>query len=209
MNTARAATLRQVPPPGRAAPEDDPSRTTQPDAPSQTTQQDPWAAAAPLVRAAQCGDALALNDLLGLLTPYVTRLCRPIALSHSADAVQEALIAVFQGLPRLKDPCALYAWVRTITVREAVRVARRAERETPVCESGYFDDLAWRGSPELAVEVRDALRRMSTEHRAVLVLREVEGLDERSASDILNISCGTVKSRLHRARHSFRKAWPR
>ncbi|MFI9246187.1 sigma factor [Streptomyces sp. NPDC053086] len=50
----------------------------------------------------------------------MTRLCRPIALNNSADAVQEALIAVFQGLPRLKDPRALYAWVRTITVREAV-----------------------------------------------------------------------------------------
>ncbi|MER6419413.1 RNA polymerase sigma factor [Streptomyces sp. NPDC001137] len=188
MNTARAGTLPQDP------------------APPRTAREDPWSAAAPLVRTAQAGDAMALNDLLSLLTPYVSRLCRPIALNNSADAVQEALIAVFQGLPRLQDPRALYGWVRTITVREAVRVARRAERETPVCE---FDDLAWPRSPELAVDVRDVLRRMSTEHRAVLVLRELEGLDERSASEILNISSGTVKSRLHRARHSFRKAWPR
>nr|WP_254879028.1 sigma factor-like helix-turn-helix DNA-binding protein [Streptomyces sp. NA04227] len=159
-----------------------------------------------MVKAAQSGDAIALNDLLGLLTPYVSRLCRPIALDHSADAVQEALIAVFQGLPRLRDPQALYAWVRTITVREAVRVARRTERETPVCE---FDDIAWPRSPELAVDVHDVLRRMSSEHRAVLVLRELEGLDERSASTVLNITSGTMKSRLHRARHSFRKAWPR
>ncbi|MFD5450064.1 RNA polymerase sigma factor [Streptomyces sp. NPDC003470] len=188
MTTARAGTLR------KAA------------APRQDTQEDPWAAGGVLVRAAQSGDALALNDLLSLLTPYVSRLCRPIALGHSADAVQESLIAVFQGLPRLRDPRALYAWVRTVTVREAVRVARRAERETPVCE---FDDIAWPGSPELAVDIRDVLTRMSTEHRAVLVLRELEGLDERSASRILDISRGTMKSRLHRARHSFRKAWPR
>ncbi|MYR43725.1 RNA polymerase sigma factor [Streptomyces sp. SID5910] len=188
MTTARAGTLRKAP------------------APRQDTQEDPWAAGGVLVRAAQAGDAMALNDLLGLLTPYVSRLCRPIALGHSADAVQEALIAVFQGLPRLRDPRALYAWVRTVTVREAVRVARRAERETPVCE---FDDIAWPGSPELAVDIRDVLTRMSTEHRAVLVLRELEGLDERSASRVLDISCGTMKSRLHRARHSFRKAWPR
>jgi RNA polymerase sigma-70 factor (ECF subfamily) len=172
----------------------------------QPLEDDPWAKAALLVRAAQSGDALALNDLLDLLTPYVSRLCRPIALTDSPDAVQEALIAVFQGLPRLKDPRALYAWVRTITVREAVRVARRAEHETPVCE---FDDVPTSLNPELAADVRDVLRRMSTEHRAVLVLRELEGLDERSASRLLNVSCGTVKSRLHRARHSFRKAWTR
>ncbi|GGW80503.1 DNA-directed RNA polymerase sigma-70 factor [Streptomyces lucensis JCM 4490] len=188
MRTVRADAPQQGPPSPRAAPED------------------PWVTAAPLVRAAQAGDAMALNDLLSLLTPYVSRLCRPIALGNSADAVQEALIAVFQGLPRLKDPRALYAWVRTITVREAVRVARRTERETPVCE---FADVAWPCSPELAVDVRDVLRRLSTEHRAVLVLRELEGLDERTASGILNISCGTLKSRLHRARHSFRKAWAR
>ncbi|MCT2589300.1 sigma-70 family RNA polymerase sigma factor [Streptomyces sp. N2-109] len=167
---------------------------------------DRWTAAARLVEAAQSGDALALNDLLNLLTPYVTRLCRPIALTHGPDAVQESLIAVFQGLPRLKDPTALYGWVRVITVREAVRVARRAQRETPVSE---FDDVAgWQGT-ELAADVHDVLRRMSSEHRAVLVLRELEGLDERSASEVLNISCGTVKSRLHRARNSFRKAWTR
>jgi RNA polymerase sigma factor (sigma-70 family) len=172
----------------------------------QPSEEDPWAAAALLVHAAQAGDALALNDLLNLLTPYVSRLCRPIALADSPDAVQESLIAVFQGLPKLKDPRALYAWVRTITVREAVRVARRAGRETPVCE---FDDLPGSRGPEFAADVRDVLRRMSSEHRAVLVLRELEGLDERSASQILNISCGTVKSRLHRARNSFRKAWAR
>ncbi|EST36106.1 RNA polymerase sigma factor [Streptomyces roseochromogenus] len=188
MTTARAGTHEQGPPSPQSAPED------------------PWATAAPLVLAAQSGDVMALNDLLSLLTPYVSRLCRPIALGHNADAVQEALIAVFQGLPRLKDPRALYAWVRTITVREAVRVARRTERETPVSE---FDDIAWPDSPELAVDIRDVLRRMSTEHRAVLVLRELEGMDERTASDILDISRGTLKSRLHRARHSFRKAWAR
>ncbi|WP_343246226.1 sigma-70 family RNA polymerase sigma factor [Streptomyces sp. SID5785] len=167
---------------------------------------DPWDEAVPLVRAAQSGDVLALNDLLDLLTPYVSRLCRPIAPTDTPDAVQESLIAVFQGLPGLKDPRALYAWVRTVTVREAVRVARRAERETPV---GEFDDVPSSLGPELAVEVHDVLRRMPTEHRAVLALRALEDLDERSASRILNISRGTVKSRLHRARHSFRKAWVR
>ncbi|GAA0369020.1 sigma-70 family RNA polymerase sigma factor [Streptomyces blastmyceticus] len=167
---------------------------------------DPWARAAGLVRAAQCDDALALNDLLDLLTPYVSRLCRPIALSHTADAVQESLIAVFQGLPRLKEPESLYAWVRTITVREAMRVAKRTSRETPVSD---FRDLPGTWSTELEADVRDVLRRLPPEHRAVLVLRELEGLDERSASILLNISQGTVKSRLHRARKNFRKAWKR
>lgn len=176
-----------------------------PDAP-RPAEVEPWVAAAPLVRAAQSGDAMALNDLLDLLTPYVSRLCTPIALANSADAVQEALIAVFQNIGRLKDPTALYAWVRTITVREAVRVAKRAARETPV---EHIDDFATAASPELASDVHDVLRRLTSEHRAILVLRELEGLDEKAAGAVLNISNGTVKSRLHRARTSFRKAWTR
>jgi RNA polymerase sigma factor (sigma-70 family) len=167
---------------------------------------EPWAAAGRLVRAAQSGDAMALNDLLDLLTPYVSRLCTPIALADSADAVQESLITVFQNLGQLKDPTALYAWVRTITVREAVRVAKRAARETPVPQ---IDDFAAAASQELASDVHDVLRRLTEEHRAILVLRELEGLDEKAAGAVLNISCGTVKSRLHRARNSFRKAWTR
>lgn len=175
----------------------------------QLPEADPWAAAARLVKAAQSGDAMALNDLLNLLTPYVSRLCRPIALADSPDAVQESLIAVFQGLPKLKDPTALYAWVRTITVREAVRVSRRAQRETPVSEFDDLHDVPGSRSTELVADVHDVLRRLSSEHRAILTLRELDGLDERSASEVLNISCGTVKSRLHRARNSFRKACTR
>ncbi|MGW3144764.1 RNA polymerase sigma factor [Streptomyces sp. NPDC001177] len=193
MNPTDTGTLRREPVPRK---------------PSQ--EEDPWEAAALLVNAPQSGDLPALTDLLDLLTPYVGRLCRSIAPADGADAVQESLIAVFQGLPRLKDPRARYARVGTLTVREAVRVARRAAHETPV---GEVDDLAFPGGrdsgPEIAAEVRDVLRRLPSEHRAVLVLRELEGLDERAAVRLLNVSLGTVKSRLHRARHNFRKAWAR
>jgi DNA-directed RNA polymerase specialized sigma24 family protein len=43
----------------------------------------------------------------------------------------------------------------------------------------------------------------------VLVLRDLEGFDERSVSTLLAVELGTVKSRLYRARLSFRKAWQR
>ena len=173
----------------------------------------PWEAAAPLVRAAQAGDALAMDDLLALVTPYVTRLCRPIAPLDWADAVQEALLAVFGGLRGLRDPQAFYGWVRVVTVREAVRLARRGSAEQPadpedIARLGSLlpdDD----GSGELSAQVRDVLARMPVRHRAVLVLRELEGLDERSAAELLQVAPGTVKSRLHRARSSFRKAWSR
>jgi RNA polymerase sigma-70 factor (ECF subfamily) len=56
-------------------------------------------------------------------------------------------------------------------------------------------------------DIRDVLDRLSPEHRAALVLRDVESLDEREVAGLLNVPAGTVKSRLHRARASFRRAW--
>jgi RNA polymerase sigma factor (sigma-70 family) len=146
-----------------------------------------------------------MNDLLDLLAPYVGRLCGPIALQDGPDAAQEALIAVFRGLGQLRDPAALFGWVRAIAVREAVRVARRGQAGRTV--TGPLADLPAAGDPQLATDVLSVLARLAPEHRAVLVLRDLEGLDEQAAAALLQVPRGTVKSRLSRARRSFRKEW--
>ncbi|NUP03715.1 MAG: sigma-70 family RNA polymerase sigma factor [Nonomuraea sp.] len=146
---------------------------------------------------------MAMNDLLAELTPFLGRICGPIALDAGPDAVQEALIAVFRNLRALREPEALYGWARAIAVREAVRIARKGNRTSPV----DLAELPSRQDVERAVDIRDVLGRLSPEHRAVLVLRDVEGLDEASAARLLEVPVGTVKSRLARARQSFRKAW--
>jgi RNA polymerase sigma factor (sigma-70 family) len=180
----------------------------------------PWDVAAPLVRAAQRGDALAMDDLLRLITPYVTRLCASIApagtagtggSADTADAVQESLLAVFRGLRGVRDPVAFYGWVRAVTVREAVRVARRSGAETPADpeQIARLRDLLPAAGGELTTEIQDLLARLPVQHRTVLVLRDLEGLDERTMAELLDIPEGTVKSRLSRARSSFRKAWTR
>ncbi|MFC5263368.1 RNA polymerase sigma factor [Kribbella qitaiheensis] len=156
-----------------------------------------------LVRRAQGGDTLAMNDLLDQLMPYVGRICGPIALSNGPDATQEALVAVFRSLRTLKEPGALFGWVRAIAVREAIRVARQDQRQV----AADLDELPAPNDPQLLVDVRDTLARLAPEHRALLVLRDLEGLDEQAAAALLELPAGTAKSRLHRARASFRKAW--
>lgn len=156
-----------------------------------------------LARAARRGDTLAMNDLLDHLIPYVSSICGPIAPGSRQDAVQETLVAVFRALRSLDEPEALYAWVRSVAVREAVRVARRDARSTPV----EAIDLPAPDDPQLAADIDDVVARLSPEHRAVLVLRDMEGLDEREAAAVLGVPEGTVKSRLHRARAGFRRMW--
>jgi RNA polymerase sigma factor (sigma-70 family) len=156
-----------------------------------------------LVRAAQRGDRIAVADLMDAIAPHVGRLCGPIALQDGADAAQEALIAIFRSLGDLREPAALYGWVRAIAVREAVRVARAAARAVPA----ELGEIPARGDPQLAVDVRDVLDRLTPEHRAVLVLRDLEGLDEQAVSDLLAVPPATVRSRLFRARRNFRRGW--
>lgn len=94
-------------------------------------------------------------------------------------------------------------WPRAIAVREAVRVARR--RPT----TAELSEVPARGDPQLAGDLRDVLERLSPQHRAVLTLRDIEGLDESQTAALLAVPPGTVKSRLSRARLAFRKEWQR
>lgn len=169
---------------------------------SRAGERDP-AALARLVAGAQRGDRLAMDELLTVLTPYVGRICGPVALEDGDDAAQETLIAVFRRIRHLKEPAALFGWVRVIAVREAVRLAKQRQRTVPA----ELSELPAPGDPELAQDIGDVLRRLSPEHRAVLMLRHVEGLDEQEVARVLAVPLGTVRSRLFRARRSFRGAW--
>lgn len=161
------------------------------------------AEAADLVRAAQRGDALALGELMELLVPYVGRICGPIALQDGPDAAQEAMIKILRGIGGLRDPAALYGWARVVAVREAVRVARQRSGVFPA----ELSDVRAPGDQQLGVDIADTLTRLTPEHRAVLVLRDIEELTEEQAGQVLSVPAGTVRSRLFRARTSFRKAW--
>jgi RNA polymerase sigma-70 factor (ECF subfamily) len=156
-----------------------------------------------LVRQAQRGNALAMDELIRHLTPYVARLCGPIAMQDAADAAQESFIAILRNLHHLNEPAAIFAWVRAICAREAARVAKRSRRTI----AAELTEVPVRGDPQVRTDIADVLSRLTPEHRAVLVLRVIEGLDERSVAQILNLPLGTVRSRLFRARLAFHRAW--
>lgn len=146
-----------------------------------------------------------MGDILDALLPTVGRVCGAIALDAGPDAAQETLIQVMRGLRRLRDPGRLLPWARRIAAREAVRHARRG-RVSPASDADLAR-LPAPGDPELARDVRRVLAALAPEQRAILVLRDLEGLGEAEAARELGVALGTVKSRLHRARRAFRERW--
>jgi RNA polymerase sigma factor (sigma-70 family) len=155
------------------------------------------------VRAAQRGDPVAMDTLLTDLAPWVGRICAAIALEQGEDALQETLIVVLRNLPALRDPAAWRAWVRRIAVRESLRMVRDNREVTmrDLPEAMASSDL------DTALDVRDTLRKLPAQQRAVLVLRNLEDLSEQETAEVLGVPEGTVKSRLHRARRGFRDRW--
>jgi RNA polymerase sigma-70 factor (ECF subfamily) len=155
-----------------------------------------------VVRAAQRGEPRAVDALVRELTPYVGRICGAIALDDGDDAAQEALIAIVRNLGSLREPAAAKAWVRQIAVREAIRVAKRrpalADGEAMAAADVDLDTV---------LDVRAVLDQLLPDQRAILVLRDLDGLSEAEVAEQLSVAVGTVKSRLHRARRAFARRW--
>lgn len=163
-----------------------------------------------LVDSARHGDREAFEALVragsGRLYAIAYRMLRDADLAN--DALQETLVRIWDDLPTLRDPDRYDAWTYRITCRACYRLAKR-ERRAPVTMA--VEPLAPESSPfESSVadqdEMERAFRRLSPEHRAVLVLHYYLGLTISEVAEALGIAPGTVGSRLHYATRSLRAA---
>lgn len=160
---------------------------------------------------AQAGDQEAFVRLAGALTPSFLstahRILRDIGMAE--DATQQAMLSIWKGLPRLREPERFQAWSFRLLVRACYNEGRRSRPwAAPI---GQFDPDDPR-SPDPTAEVIDrdelerAFRRLSLNHRAVVVLRHFRHLSMDEIADALGISAGTAASRLHYAMRALRSA---
>lgn len=120
--------------------------------------------------------------------------------ADAEDAAQEALLAVYHGLPGFRGESLLSTWIYRITLRTALRIRARRPRTVPL----EFEPSREPRDPALDRErsrqVHEALARLTAEHRGVLALFSLDGLSHREIAETLGIPEGTVWSRLHLAR---------
>jgi RNA polymerase sigma-70 factor, ECF subfamily len=132
------------------------------------------------------------------------------------DVVQEALVQAFLKLESFQHRSAFYTWVYRITVNVAMNHRRRRRPTVSIDrlrEQTRFEPVDNEHEPGGAMQrtqqcqqVRAAIAQLPAEFRSVLVLREIDGCDYETISDILDLPIGTVRSRLHRARLQLRDA---
>jgi RNA polymerase sigma-70 factor (ECF subfamily) len=159
-----------------------------------------------LVQRAKCGDRSAFGELVrhhrsGVIN-VVYRMCGDIHLAE--DAAQEAFIRAWGKLPGYRPRSPFQNWLYRIATNVALDTLRR-ERETVQLDAVPLQNP--HAGPESAVEraeqaalVREAVLALPPASRAVLVLREYEGLSYRHIAETLGIPLGTVMSRLNYAR---------
>jgi RNA polymerase sigma-70 factor (ECF subfamily) len=165
-----------------------------------------------LVLLAREGDHNAFSQLCALKIGTLTALARLILRDEylAREAVQDALIDAWRGIRGVRDPERFDAWLRRILVRACYgRANESARRRRLEIELGTVDHPLT-NQAMLAVERRDhierALRRLSPEQRAVLVLTYYVDLPLAESAAALGIPLGTMKSRLSRATQALRAA---
>ena len=166
---------------------------------------------ADLIGRAQRGDEEAFASLAVAVGDRLHRVAHRILrdTSLAEDATQQALLAIWRGLPQLNDPARFDAWSYRLLVRACAAEGSRASRWVPnlhvltTDESPGTDDVS-------AVVDRDQLergfRRLSIDHRAVVVLHHYLDLSLDEVAETLGVPVGTVRSRLLHAMRGLRAA---
>lgn len=179
---------------------------------------------ADLVAELRAGSEEAFSYLLAVYQNPVYNLVSHIVENgtDAADVLQEVFINVFRGIKRFRGDSSLRTWIYRIAVHEALNHRRgwlRRHLREPFSVEDHHDESvmglaeaqAQVETPYQALEqserqdlIRRALSSLAQPYRTVVVLREVEGLSYEEIAQILEVTEGTVKSRLMRGRGLLR-----
>ena len=128
----------------------------------------------------------------------------------ASDLTQDAFVQAFVKLDTFRRSSTFYTWLYRIafnrtasyyrgkkTTHSLDREQQATGREPVETDPGPCEQLE---QEESRTQVREALARLSEEHRTILILREMDGCDYETIADIIEVPVGTVRSRLYRAR---------
>jgi len=179
-----------------------------------------------LVRECLQGDKAAFRDLVEKYQRRVVSVA--MGMVHNQDdaleIAQDTFIKAYESLDRFKGESSFYTWLYRIAVNRAIDF-RRSERRHPTIAfedlvspnatgDSYEPQIKEERSPEpfeetqsreIGERVKQAIDELTPDHKAVILLREVEGLSYDEISRVMQCSKGTVMSRLHYARQKLQK----
>lgn len=179
-----------------------------------------------LVRQAQAGERQAFAELVARYQRRAYAVALGMVHNHddALDVVQDAFVKAHRNLPGFQGKSSFYTWLYRIVVNLCIDRGRSRSRRPQVefdetyereqAASVGVDVLPSRSDAdpirnmkrrELGQQLEKALSSLSDNHRAILLLREVDGCSYEQIAETLDISKGTVMSRLFHARKNMQK----
>lgn len=155
----------------------------------------------------QLGERDAFDELIERFAGRLHGYARRFATSDSEadDLVQDTWLRVLRGLPGLREPARLRAWIFSITHRVIVdRLRSRYAEPTDAPMEELADQADLQADHLQRDQIERGLAALAPAEREVLVLYYLEQMPQLEIADVLSVPLGTVKSRLHRARTQIR-----
>ena len=130
------------------------------------------------------------------------------------EAAQEAFISAYKNFHKFRGESAVSTWLYRIAVNASLMRLRKERRRDYLTQTGYDDAqlVGWTEGPESAAvnselreQIEAGLALVPPQLRAAVVLRDVQGLSNEEAAQVLKTSVSSLKSRLHRGRVLLRK----
>lgn len=173
-----------------------------------------------LIQKAQKGDTNAFGTLVASYEKFIFNVaCKMFSNSEDAsDIAQEALIKAYKNIDKFDFNSSFSTWLYRITVNACIDEMRRRKGRESISidaedeEGGLtvqIEDTSL-GAEERVIqnetvsEVRAAIDKLSEEHKTVIILRDLQDMTYEQVAQTLDLSIGTVKSRLARARKSLK-----
>jgi RNA polymerase sigma-70 factor, ECF subfamily len=173
---------------------------------------------AELIERAKAGDAKAFGVLVERYQRRVVGVAMAVVHDQedALELAQETFVRAFENIGKFESRSSFSTWLYRIAANIAIDFRRRerrhptlrgeeADNEIQRLPSKIGDSFKEAQRSEMAQRITDALGQLTPEHRAAILLREVEGLSYDELSDVLQCPRGTVMSRLHYARNHLRQ----
>ncbi len=165
------------------------------------------------------GDISAFEELVLKYQDRIYNLCRHMLgnIHDAEDAAQDTFIKAYHNLDNFRPEASFYTWLYRIAVNTCLDYKKRPFFESFFKEADegedYIDEPASdRPSPEklyeskqIGLALHNGIRNLPLKLRTAIVLKEIEGLSYEEIADILEVSIGTVKSRISRAREELKQ----
>lgn len=180
-----------------------------------------------LVEQVQAGRVEAYGELVRKYQDRVFNACWRICgnLEDARDLTQDAFIKGLEGIASFRQQSGFYTWIFRVAVNLTLSHRRKRKRRKTVSldqavgsGGSQAQELVRRvqdhdardpqhetSEAELQAATLNALQQLEHDHRAMIVLRDIEGLDYAEIAEVLEVPAGTVKSRLYRARMRLRE----